>query len=461
MSALDRSAPPAPAPIRSFDFPEVEARELASGLSVRTARLPRLPLVSAVLVIAASESAVDEEHAGLAVLAADALEGGTALRTAGELAEAFESIGAELHVASGWDATTVAVTCVAERLPQALELIAEVVRESVFPDAEVARMRDQQLARLRQRAMDPGSLANDWAARLFYADGIPYGRVLGGTHASVASFSREAVTRFAEASYRPAYGGIVLSGDVDLRAAAALAEERFAGWAGTPPPRNDPAAVPRSTKRTVHVVHRPGSVQSELRIGYPAVPRKHADYFPLIVSYTVLGGAFTSRLNLSLRERHGFTYGVRSRFHFRRGAGPFVVSTSVASEVTAPAVREALIELEKFQGEGPSESEVEAARDFIAGVFPLRLETTAQLAARVAELLIFDLPPDHHTRYRDHVRAVTTEAAREASARHVRPGEATIVIVGDADVVQAPLAALEIGPVEVHLPSEAPPSALP
>jgi predicted Zn-dependent peptidase len=164
---------------------------------------------------------------------------------------------------------------------------------------------------------------------------------------------------------------------------------------------------------------------------------------------------------VSLRERHGFTYGVHSRFNFRRGPGPFLVSTSVASDVTAPAVREALHELERFAADGPEDAEVESARDYIAGVFPLRVETTAQLAARVAELMIFDLPADHHTRYRDHVRAVTPAAAREAAARHVRPEQATIVIVGDADVVRGPLEALNAGPVEVHPPADTPASALP
>jgi predicted Zn-dependent peptidase len=461
MSPTDRSAPPAAAAIRAFEFPEVHDERLANGLDLRCARLPRLPLVSAVLVLTASESSLDDAQAGLSVLAAHALEGGTGKHTAGELAEAMESIGAELHVASGWDATTVAVTCLAERLPRALELVAEVVAESTFPDAEVARHRDQQLARIRQRAMDPASLANDWAAKLFYAKGVPYGRPLSGTHESVASFGHEDVKGFAERFYRPGGGGLVLAGDVDARAVAAHAERHFVGWAGTPPGRSEVSDTPRFLRRTIHVVHRPGSVQSELRFGYPSVPRKHADYFPLIVANTVLGGSFTSRLNMSLREKHGFTYGVHSRFNFRRGPGPFSVSTSVATDVTAPAVRETLAELERFAADGPEDAEVESARDYIAGVFPLRMETTAQLAARVAELLIFDLPADHHTRYRDHVRGVTPAAAREASARHVRPDRATIVIVGDADVVRGPLEALGVGPVEVHLPTDAPASALP
>jgi predicted Zn-dependent peptidase len=218
--------------------------------------------------------------------------------------------------------------------------------------------------------------------------------------------------------------------------------------------------TPRFGHRTLQLVHRPGAVQSEVRVGHPGVPRKHPDYFPLIVANTVLGGAFTSRLNLSLRERHGFTYGVRSSFAFRRAAGPFAISTSVGNDVTAAALKELLAETEAFVRDGPTDAEVEAARDYIAGVFPLRMETTAQIASHLAESLVFDLPEDHQARFRDHVRAVTTSAARDAVSEHIRPQAATVVVVGDADVVRAPLEALGIGPLEVHAleedPSDAP-----
>jgi zinc protease len=461
VTPVDRTAPPPPSLIRAFDFPDVEALDLGNGLALRTARLPRLPLVSTLLVLSASESSLEEERAGLAVLTANALEGGTGGRTAGELAEALESIGAGLQAAAGWDATTLALTCVAERLPEALALLAEVARDPSFPDTEVARARDQQLARIRQRAMDPSALANDWAARLFHEDRVPYGRPVAGTHDSVATLDHQAVRGFAEASYRPRGSALVLAGDVDVGDAAELAQTAFGSWTGSAPPRREVEARARSSRRTIHVVHRPGAVQSEIRVGHPGVNRVHPDYFPLIVANSVLGGAFTSRLNLNLRERHGFTYGVRSRFHFRRDAGPFVVSASVGSEVTAAAVRETLSELEAFAREGPTEGEVEAARDYIAGVFPLRVETTSQVAARVAELTIFGLPEDHHARYRDRVRGVTTAAAREAAVRHVRPEEATIVVVGDAEVVQASLAALDVGAVELHLSGDARVSALP
>jgi zinc protease len=460
VAAVDRSGPPAPSPIRTFEFPPISKAVLGNGLELRIARVARLPLVSTVLVLPTAESALSEDRGGLAVLSAAALEGGTAGRSATELAEALESIGAALDTDAGWDATTISLTCLPDRLPRALALLGEVVRESVFPEAEVERLRDQRLARIRQRAMDPSSLANDRAARLFYADGVPYGRPVAGTVASVSSQGRSDVTAFAGASYRPRGAAFVMAGDVDEAEASALLEEHLGAWEGAAPARASFDAAARFSSRTVQLVHRPGAVQSELRIGHPGLPRSHPDYFALVVANTVLGGAFTSRLNLNLRERHGFTYGVRSRFSFRRNAGPFSVSTSVGSDVTAPAVSETLAEIEAFTRDGPTEAEVEAARDYIAGVFPLRMETTAQLAAHLAESIVYDLPDDHQQRFRDHIRAVTATAAHEAIARHIRPREITVVVVGDAERVRAPLEGLGLGPLEVHAAQDGQPFAV-
>lgn len=418
-SLLDRTRPPAPGTIRPFDFPEVQTGALPSGLGLRVARLPRLPVVATALVIPAGESTLGGAQIGHAVLTGDALEGGTRRHSGSDLAEALEGIGAALHVSVGWDATTVSLTSLADRWEEALALLAEVVLEPAFGPDEVARVREQQLARLRQRAMDPGSLANDFAAELIHAEGVPYGRPASGTIATVERFDAEAA-------------------------------RVFAGWEGTGPGGRDFAVAPRFPGATVHVVDRPDAVQSEIRIGHPGVAIKDPDYHALVVMNSILGGTFTSRLNLNLRERNGFTYGVRSGFGFRRSAGPFSASTAVSTDVTAAAVREMMAELRTMADAGPTEAEMEASRDYLAGVFPLRLETTGQVAARIAELIVYDLPADHHARYRERIRGVTRDDAAAAARAHVRPHEATVVVVGAADAVRGPLEELGIGPLTVH-----------
>ncbi len=307
------------------------------------------------------------------MLTGDSLEGGTVARSGAELAEALESLGAGLSVGTGWDATTISLSCLPDRLDEAMSILAEVVLRPGFPADEVDRVRGQHLAAIQQRKMDPASIATDAAHRLTYAEGIPYGRPLGGSVESVTPFGPEAAAGFVEARYRPGSAGLVVVGDVDLDETKVLAQRCFGDWRGNAPARNGFEPEPRTREQRVVIVDRPDAVQSEIRIGHVGQPRSTPDYFPLLVFNTILGGAFTSRLNLNLREHNGFTYGVRSGFAFRRDAGPWTISTAVGTEVTADAVREAVSEVDGLLSDGPTDEEVEASRDYMAGVFPLRL----------------------------------------------------------------------------------------
>jgi zinc protease len=450
MSALDRTRPPAPGVLRDFTFPDVVRRRLSTGLPVEVVRIPQLPVATALLVLPAGEDVLPEVRAGIAVLAGDALEGGTQRRTGVELAEALESVGADLDAGTGWNATTVSLSCLADRLPEALELLAEMVLEPAFPEDEVDRMRGQQLARIQQRSMDPGALASDAAAREIFADGEPYGRPLLGSPDSVSGVTPDTLRGFVDAYYRPQGGGLVVAGDVDPGEVTELAERVFGGWKGSPAARPVPVGAPRPGGRRIVVVDRPGSVQSELRLGHPGAPRAVSGYEALVVATAILGGTFSSRLNLNLREKHGFTYGVRGRMAYRRGPGPFSIGTAVDTGVTARAVQEAVQEVERYIAGGPTEDEVASARDYLAGIFPLRLESTGQVASRVAELRVYDLPPDFWSGYRDRIRGVTREEVLSAALQHIRPGDLAITVVGDANRVIGELEALDMGPVEVR-----------
>jgi len=406
-------------------------------------------MVSVNLFLRAGEDALSEKRAGLAVLTADSLEGGTEQRSGAELAEALEGIGARISASAGWEGTTVGLSCLADRLPEAMEILAEVALRSAFPEHEVARAREQQLAAIRQRAMDPSALASDAACARYFADGVPYARPVAGTAASVTEMSGDALRGYVDANYRPETGGLVVVGDVEPGEVKELAERFFADWSGAPASKGDLDVQPATRDRRVWIVDRPGSVQSEIRVGHVGVARSTPDYYALSIANMVLGGMFTSRLNLNLREANGFTYGVRSRFQFRSSPGPFQVSTAVGNEVTAPAVGEIMAELTRMAEGGPAPEEVAAARDYAAGIFGLQLETASQVATRVSQLVVYGLPDDHYARYRERVRAVTTEESVDAARRHVRPQEAQIVVVGDASVVGPALEALALGPVSV------------
>ncbi len=449
VSPVDRSSPPESGSVRSFDFPPILSSDLANGLGLRIARMTRAPLVTMAVVMDAGEAALPDRSAGLAVLTGEALEGGSEKLSGLELADALEGIGSGLSVRTGWDATIVSLTCLADRMEEGMSLLAEALLRSSFPEEEIDRLRRQRLAVIRQRQMDPGSLADDAAADFIYSESVPYHRPLGGTQESVESLGREEARAFAEERFTPSGAGFVVVGDVEVSEARSLVETHFGGWAGKGTPPGAITATPRFEGRRVLVMDRPGSVQSEVRIGQIGISRATPLFFPLKIFNAVLGGAFTSRLMLNLREKQGFTYGVRSRFSPRKGPGPFGISMAVATEVTATAVREALTELEGLLEAGPTEGEVERARDYIAGVFPLALETTGQVAARISEIQVYGLPLDFFSTYRDEIRGVSTSSAHEAGRATINPAELAVIVVGDAEGVVGPLEELGLGPVEV------------
>lgn len=445
----DRSAPPSPAPVRPFRLPPVSSAALANGLRLRSLRRAEVGLASLVLVLDAGEIRSPAGSGGLAVLTGTALPGGTRRRTGAELAELFEGLGTGLAVRTGWDATLISLTCLGEHLDRAMALVSEVVRMPSFPDREVERARLGQLASIRERRMSPARIAADELARRVFPAGHPFRRPLAGDGDSVAALGREALAGFAASRFRPASAGLALAGDLSAAEAGELAARHLGGWEGADAGARPAPAPPPPAPRRVTIVDRPGSVQSEIRIGHAAPPRGRPDETALRVANTVLGGAFTSRLNLSLRERHGFTYGAHSRLELRREGGAFVLATAVGTAVTAPALAEAAAVLERFREEGPTGEELARAKDFLSGIFPLRMETTARIAHRLADLILFALPDDHHHTERERIRAVGVAEAAAAARRHIRPEEAAVVVVGDAGRIRAEVEGLGLGPVEV------------
>ena len=445
----NREPPPRPGASPTFTFPEVAYSGLPNGLQLRTCNLPRLPLVSLSLFLRAGEVGVERQRAGLAVLTGGALDGGTQGRDGAEMAEAFERIGARLAVPVGWEGPSVTMWCPSRCLSSGLALLAELIRSPGFPDREVVRLRDRQVASILRNERDPCGRAAIEAAKCYYSQDIPFSRPRLGFAGSVASVTGKQVRDFAAANYKPEGAGLVAVGDVEAQDLRALAEEHLGEWVGTP--TSVPRFETRPARRTrrIRVVDRPGSVQSELRVGHIGASVHSPDLFALSLGNLVLGGMFSSRLNLSLRESHGYTYGIRSRFSLRSRPGHFQVSTSVGSDVTAPAVSEILAELERFAEQGATDAEVADARDFAIGSFGLGLETAAGVASRLLFAFVHGLPSDHFPRYRERLGAVTTEEVALAMRRHVRPRECQIIVVGDASVVVPPLEALGVGEVSV------------
>jgi zinc protease len=446
---IDRATVPAPGAIRPFHFPRVERAVLSNGMTLLTAAHGAVPLVTARLVLDAGATREPLDMAGLAQLTAHTIDGGTTKRDAEGISWALESLGAHFDVGTGWDTMGLSVTAAADQMPQVLELLAEMVLDAQFPESEVRRVRNEQIGEIMQNRSDPRSLAAEMAVRFIYKPGATYGRTVLGDPTTVERLTRTEVQAFARTRCAPAGSALVLVGALDDRILS-VAERCLAGWMNTLGPQSAATADARHAATAVHIVNRPGSVQSEIRIGHPGVTRTDPDYFALLVMNSILGGAFTSRLNMNLREKQGFTYGVQSSFAYRRARGPFVISTAVATDVTARAVEEILKDVNTLRSEGVTAEELSNTRDYLAGLLPLEAQTTEQVAVKLSELFAYTLPDDYFDDYRDGIARVTGADVLRVAQEHVRPQEFAIVVVGDAAQIETPLRALELGPLEVH-----------
>ena len=434
MSGVDRARAPEGGSPRPFRFPEFSRERLANGLEVVLAPRPTVPLVEILLQQAAGGDRNPPGGAGLASLTASLVDEGTERRSGPELAVALERLGGSLSTRADWNAAEIDCALLAADLATGVELVAEVARRPNFPTAEVERLRRQTQAELLRRRDQPAILAEEALARALYP-GSSYGVLLLGDDDSVASLTREQIVAHHAAHYVPSGGALLVAGDFDPAEARARIAEACGDWTGGPPSPPPTVSPPPAAGRRVIVVDRPGAAQTELRLAHPGIPRTHPDRTRLGLLNAMLGGKFTSRLNLNLRERHGYTYGAHSRFVDRRGPGPFVISAAVGNEVAGAAAREALSEVERLLAEAPGADEVAESRSYLLGVFPYTLQTASDVLSRLAELTLWGLPDDHYERALAQVAATTPDDLLELARRHLRPQEMTVIAAG-------PLAAL-------------------
>ncbi len=438
---------PEPGTPRTYAFPVVARAQLDNGLTVMVADLPGRPLISATMIVPVGAADEPASDAGATVLAARALTEGTERYDAVGLTEASERLGASLHAEAGWDATSVGVDVPSARLAPALELLAEVLLRPTFPADEIDRMRDERLNDLLQAQADPRRRADETYIGTIYAPASPYHRPSGGTRETVERLDESVARRAYEGILDPARATLVVGGDLGGQDVVDIARRLFGDWtrhpsAGATGPIVDQAS---GSGRLVRVVHRPGSVQTEIRIGHPGLPRRIPDYHAVTLMGAILGGLFNSRLNMQLREAKGYTYGAGAGFDMRRGAGPFTARAAVNTEVTVPAILDTITELERMRDSRVTDDELAAARDFLVGVFPLRFETPGAVVGAVSGLAVHGLPLDELTDYRARVEAVDVDAIEAAARAHLAVDRAAIVLVGDVDAFGSDLEAAGLG----------------
>lgn len=441
----ERPEPGAPRPWR---FPAFDRREAAGGC-VLACHLPGRPLavVSLVFDVGAVHEPID--RSGVGELVANALSEGTRHRDAYGFAVAGERLGASWRSAAGWDASRCGFEVPTGELAPATELLAEAVREPAFTTETLQRVRDERLDEIRIEQSQPGTRASQAFAAALWDPASRYATLDGGDVASVADTTDEDIRRFYAQRFGPAVATLIVAGDLDGLDVEALGRTVFDGWSGGAAAAEDPVVKPKVGGRRVVVVDRPGSVQSMLYVGHDGPSRSVPDYVPLTTMSLVLGGMFSSRLNLKLREEKGYAYGAFGGFDTRKHGGAFIARAAVKTDVTVPALTDLVGEIERMHSGGVQPSELEQARSYRAGVFPISFAGTLAVASGLADLVTHDLPDDHYDQLRAAVLAVGKDELDQAAAIRLRPDDLVTVVVGDAASFTDGLAGAGLGPVEV------------
>jgi zinc protease len=436
----NRPAAGTPSP---YAFPEIRRVGVAGG-TVIAAHLPGQLLASSMLMLDAGAAQESAGREGTATVLAKSLEEGTETRDSAAYALALEGLGAELSASVDWDSFRVGVSAPVPLLLSAVRLAAEAARAPRLDPQDVTRVRDDEVTALRMDWAQPGPRADAALRADLFGAADRYGRPLHGDPASVAAVTVDDVVAYHRAWLRRP-GVLLVAGDLDTLDLAALGEAAFTGTTGAGAAAEGPLAWATRPQRRVILVDRPGSVQSTLRIGHRAPERATPDYVPMTLAATVLGGAFTSRLNHLIREVRGYTYGIRGSYAMTRRFGRFEVAAGVQTAVTVPAITDTIGEIARTQLDGVTEDELAVARSWRAGQLSVEMQTPGAIVGALSTLVLHDLPDDYYPALRREYLEATVEQVSQAAARHLHPTGLTLVVEGDAAVIRDELVAAGIG----------------
>ncbi|HKW02554.1 MAG TPA: pitrilysin family protein [Vicinamibacterales bacterium] len=444
-----RKDQPKPAAQRPITLPTPQSFQLPNGLTVLHYERPGMPVVAASLVIRTGGDSNPTDRAGLANFTGAMLDQGTASRDALTIADDVAHLGASLSTASAKDASFVTVQSLRKNFGAALDLLADVALHPSFPDKEIDRERASRLGQLIQSRQDPNAVAQTVAVRVLYGDNHPYGYIELGTESSIQATKRDDLAGFWKQNFVPNNAALVVAGPISQADVKALAEKAFGSWA-----KGTPAAGATDTFISAPVrlvlVDRPGAEQTQLRVAEIGAPRSVSDYAALNVMNLILGGLFSSRINLNLREAHGYTYGAFSQFIFRKHAGPFWVGSGVRTNVTAPAVAEIMKELKRMTDTTVTPDELNMGRDSLTRSLPADFETSASAVDSLSGLYIYNLGLDYYSTFPAAVSTVTAEAVQAAAKKYLHPDKIIVIAVGDRKKIEADLRKLNLGAVEIR-----------
>jgi zinc protease len=439
--------PPRPIQARDVKFPPYAFKTLANGLQVIAVSHHEQPAVSLRLIVRAGAAQDPENRPGVASLATTLLDQGTTTKSAEQIANAIDSIGGAMGTGAGSDLSFIQAVVMKDSLNFALDLVSDVAQHPAFAKEEIERQRQQALSGMRVSYEDPEFLANIVFDRLVYGF-HPYGRPQAGTPETMAALTRDDLVAFHQKWFGANNAILAIVGDVTPEEAFAGAERAFGSWARTTAEVPKPIDPPPPTRRVV-VIDKPGAVQTEIRVGNLAIPRKNDDFMAMDLASKVLGGEGANRLHRVLRSERGLTYGASADFNALKQAGDIVAQTNTRSQTTGETLRLMIDEVWKLLRDRVGERELAGAQEYLTGSFPLTIETPSQIALQVLNAVFFGLNMNDLQTYRERVNAVSVDDVQRVARSYLHPDKLTVVLVGDASAFVKQLAGAGFDKYEV------------
>ena len=429
------AALPKPGPNPRLSLPPIEKTKLSNGLEIWMVEQNELPMIAMNLVLKTGSANEPDDRTGVSGLMTSLLDDGTKNRTAVEISNQLQSIGAFLNAGGGWDSTSVSMQTLTRNFDKALDIFADVILNPTFPATEFESLRARSLIGLRQQKANPNAIANVAYNKVLYGN-HPYGR--DNTEATLKAITRDDLVSYYQNTFRPENGVLIVVGNYNKSTLKSSLEKALGGWtaSGKVAVRNLPDT--KSLEKTgIYLIDRPNSAQSVVSVGQVGIDRMNPDYLPVVVMNSVLGGAITSRISMNLREDKGYTYGANSGFTFRRGAGPFRAGGDMQTAVTKESVLELMKELKGIRGDAPiTQKELDYNKQSLIRRYPSAFETIPGMSNQLANLITYALPDSYFNDYIAQINAVTLADVNRVANKYLDPSKMAIVIVGDRKVIE-------------------------
>lgn len=441
-----KEAPP-PGPAVVFAPPVIQEAKLSNGIRVLMVERRELPIVALQIVITRGAA---QGRPGIGSFTGSMLLSGTSKHSATELSDAFEGLGANHWASIDYDGGYIGVQVLSSKLPEALNLIAEVTHDPSFPKEELNLERSRRLTSLQQERDNPGRLLQRAIGETIYPAQHPYATALMGTETIVNKISTEDLKLFHRAQFQPDRMTVVAAGDLSRETLLPLLEKTLGKLRGKGEKIREIVAPPAPSKNAPRVVilDRPGASQSNVAVAQVGVSRATPDFEAILLMNTILGGQFSSRLNLNLREKHGYTYGAGSNFTMRQGAGPFAVMSSVVSEHSADAIKEIFFELDRIRTQPVSEEELTDAKAYLTRRLPSYFESASDTASTLGTMALYGLPLDEFAKRAEKLERVTREDIQRIANKYLVSERFQVIVVGDAAKIKPGIEALKLGKIE-------------